>query len=310
MHSIQTKSRTASLWSALKTWRKFTFGPLALLYRFERAVPVTRNKLRRSKPGRRNTDTLSTGCARPEVALPIPGVRNRGVAVIVGVGPGFGHAMAHRLAADGFELILASRNALRLNVLVDEIKSRGGTAFAYGCDATMETSVAALFTLIRAHHGTPIFVIYSLQSFGPGTVLEVEAAAFEDGWRHNCLGSFLVARAAAREMLRNSEGTIVLIGSTSSIIGREGHVNLAVGKFGQRALSQVLARELWPKGIHVAHVVIDADIRDDLTPADEEAHSDPEHIAEAVLNLHNQPRSAWTSEIDIRPWNERFWEHC
>jgi NAD(P)-dependent dehydrogenase (short-subunit alcohol dehydrogenase family) len=218
--------------------------------------------------------------------------------------------MAHRLAADGFEVILASRNAVRLSGLVEEIESLGGNAVAYGCDATMETSVTSLFSLIRANHGVPILVIYSLQSFGPGEVVDVEVAAFEDGWKHNCLGSFLVARTAAREMLPQAEGTIVLVGSTSSMVGRSGHLNLAVGKFGQRALAQVLARELWPKGIHVAHVVIDADITDDQTKADEEAHADPSHIAEAVLNLHNQPRTAWTSEIDIRPWNEKFWEHC
>lgn len=285
-------------------------GPLSLLYRFERAVPVTRNKSRRLKPGQRIADISRIESIRPELASPIPGGRNRGVALIVGVGPGFGYAMAHHLAADGFEVILASRNAARLSPLVEEIAARGGTAVAYGCDATMETSVIALFTLIRTNHGIPIFVIYSLQSFGPGGVVDIEAAAFEEGWKHNCLGAFLVARTAAREMLPKSEGTIVLIGSTSSLIGREGHLNLAVGKFGQRALAQVLARELWPKGIHVAHVVIDADIRDDMTPADEEVHSDPEHIARTVLNLHDQPRSAWTSEIDIRPWNEKFWEHC
>jgi NADP-dependent 3-hydroxy acid dehydrogenase YdfG len=203
--------------------------------------------------------------------------------------------MAHRLAADGFEVILASRNAVRLSGLVEEIESLGGNAVAYGCDATMETSVTSLFSLIRANHGVPILVIYSLQSFGPGEVVDVEVAAFEDGWKHNCLGSFLVARTAAREMLPQAEGTIVLVGSTSSMVGRSGHLNLA---------------ELWPKGIHVAHVVIDADITDDQTKADEEAHADPSHIAEAVLNLHNQPRTAWTSEIDIRPWNEKFWEHC
>lgn len=218
--------------------------------------------------------------------------------------------MAHHLANEGFDVILASRNANRLNQLVEEIQSFGGNAFAYGCDATMETSVNELFSLIKTNHGTPILVIYSLQSFGPGSVVDIEVAAFEEGWKHNCFGSFLVARAAGRAMLPRSEGTIVLIGSTSSIIGRGGHLNLAVGKFGQRALAQVLARELGPKGIHVAHVVIDADIRDDQTPADEEAHSEPAHIAAVVLNIHDQPRSAWTSEIDIRPWNEKFWEHC
>ncbi|HEX6361451.1 MAG TPA: short-chain dehydrogenase, partial [Albitalea sp.] len=115
-----------------------------------------------------------------------------------------------------------------------------------------------------------------------------------------------------RRMVPAGRGSIVLIGSTSSLIGREGHLNLAVGKFGLRALAQVLSRELWNRGIHVAHVVIDADI---LEPGSQVADvasraADPEHIAELVYSVHRQRRSAWTSELDVRPWNERFWEHC
>ncbi len=309
MESTQS-TPIATVWSALKIWRKLRFGPVSLLYKFERTVPITRNKAGRSKAGRHEAPAAPVDAARASPLASDSSARRRGVALIVGVGPGFGRAMAHRLAADGFEVVLASRDAVRLSMLVDEIKSRGGSAFAYGCDATMETSVQALFALVRANHGVPVLVIYALQSFGPGAVVDVEVPAFEEGWKHNCLGAFLVARTAAREMLPRSDGTIVLIGSTSSMIGRDGHLNLAVGKFGQRALAQVLARELWPRGIHVAHVVIDADIRDDATVANGEVHSEPEHIAEVVLDLHRQPRTAWTSEIDIRPWNERFWEHC
>lgn len=307
---IAQSAPLTKFWSALKTWRKVKFGPISLLYKFERAVPVTRNKSPRPNSTRRASGAAGGNAVATGPLTPAGPVRPGGVALIVGVGPGFGHAMARRLAADGFEVVLASRDAVRLGVLVEEIKSRGGNAFAYGCDATMETSVKALFDLVRANHGAPVLVIYSLQSFGPGVVVDIEVPAFEEGWKHNCLGAFLVARTAAREMLPQSEGTIVLIGSTSSMIGRDGHLNLAVGKFGQRALAQVLARELWPKGIHVAHVVIDADIRDDQTAADGAAHSEPERIAEVVLDIHRQPKTAWTSEIDVRPWNERFWEHC
>jgi NAD(P)-dependent dehydrogenase (short-subunit alcohol dehydrogenase family) len=295
-----------TIWYGLKTWRKLPLGPLSLIYKFERTVAVTRNGTRRANSGRREADVVTEHYARDkENQAP-----RRGAAVIVGVGPGFGYAMANRLADDGFEVVLVSRNAERLDGLVEQIRSNGGSAFRYGCDATMETSVIALFDLIKANHAVPDLVIYSIQNFGPGDVVDIELAAFEDGWKHNCLGSFLVARTAARAMLTQSAGTIVLIGSTSAILGRSGHLNLAVGKFGQRALAQVLARELWPRGIHVAHVIIDADITDDETHVDEEAHSDPAHIAEIVVNLHNQPKSAWTSEIDVRPWNEKFWEHC
>jgi NAD(P)-dependent dehydrogenase (short-subunit alcohol dehydrogenase family) len=102
----------------------------------------------------------------------------------------------------------------------------------------------------------------------------------------------------------------VFVGSTSSLIGRAGHLNLAVGKFGQRALAQVMARELWPRGIHVVHAVVDADIAEEPLQAATTPQSDPSHIAAAILALHRQPKTAWTSELDLRPWNERFWEHC
>lgn len=292
----------------MKAWRKFSFGPVSMVYKFERTVHVTRNKSRRKDGGRRKSDAVSEVPVNVARNDNLPG--SRGIAVIVGVGPGFGYAMAHHLADDGFEVILVSRNAAGLDGLIDQIVAKGGLASRYGCDATVEKSVTDLFEFIQNNHGVPALVIYSIQNFGPGRVVDIELAAFEDGWRHNCLGSFLVARTAARAMLPQSAGTIILIGSTSAMLGRDGHLNLAVGKFGQRALSQVMARELWPQGIHVAHIVIDADITDDETPMDQEAHSDPVDIAKIVLGVHNQPRSAWTSEIDVRPWNEKFWEHC
>ena len=310
MLSTENSISFNSLWMALKTWRKFRVGPLSFVYKFERAIPIGRNKVKRSNTDRRQHVTGEIEISGQREAQKADSRKHRGVAVIVGVGPGFGYALADRLADDGFEVVLVSRRADRLSSLVDDIKLRGGKAIAYSCDATLETSVIGLFSIIRQNHAIPSLVVYSIQSFGPGASIDVKVDAFEDGWKHNCLGSFLVARSAAREMLPQAKGTIILVGSTSSLIGRDGHLNLAVGKFGQRALAQVLARELWPQGIHVAHLVIDADIQDDKTPVDEEAHSDPEHIAETVLHLHNQPKSAWTSEMDIRPWNEKFWEHC
>lgn len=295
-------------WHSMKAWRKLSLGPVSLTYKFERTVRVTRNKPRRSNAGRRDSDQAVN--VRIDTAKFEAPSRQRGIAVIVGVGPGFGYAMAHHLADAGFDVILVSRNAAGLDHLVDEIAAGGGHAFRYGCDATDEKSVIELFHLIEQHHGVPSLVIYSIQSFGPGNVVDIELAAFEDGWKHNCLGSFLVARTAARLMIPRSTGSIILIGSTSAMLGRSGHLNLAVGKFGQRALAQVLARELWPKGIHVAHVVIDADIIDQDKPVVQEPQSDPADIARIVLNVHDQQRSAWTSEIDVRPWNEQFWEHC
>lgn len=218
--------------------------------------------------------------------------------------------MAWHFAKAGMAVVLVSRDAERLDRLVEAIHEVGGTAFAYACDATSEISMAGLMKAVVANHGVPHLVAYSLQYFGPGQVVDVEVCAFEEAWKHNCLGAFLVARGAARAMLPLRRGTIVLVGSTSSLIGRAGHLNLSVGKFGQRALAQVLARELWPKGIHVAHVVIDADIHEGDLRDDGGPQSHPSDIADLVLTLHRQPRSAWTSEVDVRPSEERFWEHC
>ncbi|WP_246479800.1 MULTISPECIES: SDR family NAD(P)-dependent oxidoreductase [Niveibacterium] len=306
------------LWKSLKRWRAIPFGPIAVVFRLDRSVPVTRNAARRVR--------LAAARHRRWLAAPkpshapthaplattqdLPQSREKEIAMIVGVGPGYGHALARRLAHDGMAVVVAARNAVRLDTLVAQIEREGGTAFAYGCDATNEASVAELFAKVTANHGAPNLVVYALQSFGPGLTVDIEVPAFEEGWRKNCLGSFLVARESARAMLPLQRGTIILTGSTSSLLGRAGHLNLAVGKFGQRALAQVLARELWSQGIHVAHIVIDADIHEGVQRDDGGPQSDPVHISETIIALHRQPRSAWSSEMDLRPWNELFWEHC
>lgn len=302
-------------WKQLKVWRRISLGPLSLRFRFERSVDVSRNTRQRLKTALHRHHSWANVQVHQGTAAEHP-LPNRGaqsleeLAVIVGVGPGFGYALAKRLASEGLAVVLVSRNAERLDLLAEEIAVTGGIAFAYGCDATSEASVVDLFAHIEAQHGVPNLVVYSLQSFGPGQTIDIELPAFEDAWRHNCLGAFLVARSAARSMLTKGRGTIVLTGSTSSMLGRAGHLNLAVGKFGQRALAQVLARELWPKGIHVAHLVIDADIHEGVANDDGGPQSDPNHISEVVVSLHRQPRTAWTSEVDVRPFNEQFWEHC
>jgi len=303
------------LWRRLKTWRRFGIGPVALVFRLDRAVRVTPGKLahrearslRRTRPAAHAIQDVELD-ARP---APSDGAaRGRELAVIVGVGPGFGYALARRLAADGFDLVLVSRAAHRLDALVDELHGQGATVESRGADATDETAVRKAFADIASSHGVPSLVVYSLQYTGPGDAVEIELPAFETAWRHNCLGAFIVARNAATLMLDQGRGSIVMVGSTSSLVGRAGHLNLAVGKFGQRALAQVMARELWPRGIHVAHAVIDADIAEEGQESSDEPRSDPADIAASILSLHRQPRSAWTSELDLRPWNERFWEHC
>jgi hypothetical protein len=128
-------------------------------------------------------------------------------------------------------------------------------------------------------------------------------------WRF-CLGGFIVAREVGRRMLPLRRGTIIFVGSTSGMVGRPNHLNLAVGKFGLRALSQVMARELLPNRIHVVHLVIDGEIQEEPTAESSDPELCPEDISDLIYSLHRQPMSTWTSELDVRPWNEKFWEHC
>jgi NAD(P)-dependent dehydrogenase (short-subunit alcohol dehydrogenase family) len=233
-----------------------------------------------------------------------------GSALIVGVGPGFGFGIARRLATAGMDVALASRNAERLDPFANETELITNRAVrAYGCDATNESSVKELLSHVSKDMGVPRLVIYSVQGFGRSRSVDTDVPAFEEYWRQNCLGGFIVAREAARTMLPLHRGTIVLVGSGSSVVGRAEHLNLAVGKFGLRAIALVMARELWPNHIHVVHLIIDGEISEEAFGESNEPQLFADQIADTVLALHNQPRSTWTSEIDVRPWNEAFWEH-
>jgi NAD(P)-dependent dehydrogenase (short-subunit alcohol dehydrogenase family) len=227
-------------------------------------------------------------------------------ALIVGAGPGLGAALARRFTAAGMTVAVARRQADQLRALAAEID---GHAFA--CDATDADAVAALFEEVVAALGPPDLVVYNSGAFRPGSVLEIEARDFETCWRVGCLGGFLVGQQAARVMAERGHGSIIFTGATASLRGGANFANLAVGKFGLRALTQSLARELGPRGVHVAHVIIDGQIRSERyaqlekeRPAD--AFLDPAAIAEAYYQLHRQPRSAWTQELDLRPWVEKF----
>jgi len=298
------------IWRRLKVWRRLPLGPVTVLYRLDRTVRVTKGlRSHRSTIAPERSAALSRSEASTHGDAEVSSGIHQ-LAVLVGVGPGFGFELARHLGANGFDLVLVCRNASKLKPLVQQVNALGVSAEAYGVDATDEQGVDELFKHVGLKYGCPALVVYSVQYFSPGLASKVDVSAFEASWRHNCLGAFLVGRNAARAMEERGEGTIVFVGSTSSLIGRAEHLNLAVGKFGQRAIAQVLARELWPRGVHVAHVLIDADIQDDDEVAADHPQSRPQDIARSVLYLHRQPRTAWTSEMDLRPWNERFWEHC
>lgn len=237
------------------------------------------------------------------------------LAVIVGAGPGLGCALGRRFSKAEMNVAMAARDVARLESLTMECAAIGHGAKAYSCDAGDEKSVEELFSQVRAEFGEPDVVIYNAGAFVPRALLETTAEEFERCWRVGCMGGFLVGRAAARSMLERigrggRGGTILFTGATASLRGSAGFHNLAVGKFGLRALAQSMARELQPTGIHVAHVIIDGRIR----PSSSIEHSaeasddmlDPSAIAEAYFQLHCQPRSAWTHEMDLRPWVEKF----
>jgi NAD(P)-dependent dehydrogenase (short-subunit alcohol dehydrogenase family) len=232
-------------------------------------------------------------------------------AVIVGAGPGLGSALARRFARAGMKVAVARRSADQLAPLVKEL---GRNASAYACDATDEPAVRQLFTSVTADLGTPALVVYNAGAFVRKGVLDTSAEEFERCWRVGCLGGFLVGREAARAMLmRNTEhkGTIIFTGATASLRGGALFQNLAVGKFGLRALAQSMARELQPQGVHVAHVVIDGQIEGErpghrAAERGKDSVLDPAAIAETYYQLHRQPRSAWSLEIDLRPYVEKF----
>ena len=228
------------------------------------------------------------------------------VAVVVGVGPGLGSAVARRFAAAGFKVAVARRRPEELAGLVEEIG-----ASAYACDATEQDSVEAMFAAIDKELGGPQAVVYNAGAYKPGGILDIEAADFERCWRIGCLGGFHVGQAAAKRMVAAGAGTIIFTGATAALRGSAKFANLAVPKFGLRALAQSMARDLGPQGVHVAHTVIDGQISGErpgyrAEDRGEDSVLAPAAIAEAYYQLHAQPRSAWTQELDLRPCMEKF----
>jgi NAD(P)-dependent dehydrogenase (short-subunit alcohol dehydrogenase family) len=204
-------------------------------------------------------------------------------------------------------VVAASR---RPQALSDVAKEDLPNVHLRACDVSAPTDVAALFETVVTELGRPNLVVFNAGD-ERGDVIDIHPDDFDRCWRVGCFGGFLVGREAARLMLPAATGTIIFTGATASLRGSAGFANLAVPKFGLRALSQSMARELGPKGIHIAHVIIDGQIeseryRELLLKRGSDPLLAPEAIAEAYYNLHLQQRSAWTLELDLRPWTEKF----
>lgn len=233
------------------------------------------------------------------------------VAVVLGVGPGLGAAIAHRFAREGFALGLMARTEEKLAAIREEIEGAGGTALTVPVDATDAASVTSAFEEVRGGLGDPEVFVYNAGAFQMGGILEVTPEQFDDCLRANCSGAFYAAQQVLPAMVENGRGTVILTGATAALRGSAKFAALATGKFGLRALAQSMAREFGQRGIHVAHTVIDGQIR---TPMLREAQPDreesttlsPDAIAEAYWQLHAQDPTAWTLELDLRPAVESF----
>ena len=235
--------------------------------------------------------------------------------LVIGAGDATGGAIARRFAREGYIACVTRRSADRLEPLVASIQAAGGQAHGFGSDARKEDDMMALVAQIErdiAPIEVAVFNIGANVRFG---ITETTARVYQKVWEMGCFAGFLMGREAAKVMLPRGRGTIIFTGATASVRGREGFAAFAGAKHALRALAQSMARELGPKGIHVAHPIIDGAIDTEFIRTnfperyalkDQGGILNPDHIADAYWNLHTQPRDAWTHELDLRPWAETW----
>ncbi len=240
-------------------------------------------------------------------------------AVVVGVGPyaGLGAALCRRFAAEGHHVLVASRTAEQIEAIASGIRAKGGRATAVQTDATVEDDVVRLFDMAMADDdtGPADLVAFNAGNNARGDLDSMSMAFFEDVWRSRCLSGFLVGREASRRFGALGRGTVIFTGATASLRSRPPFTAFASAKAALRAIAQSLARDLGPKGVHVAHVIIDGGINgerlrsrapDIVERLGEDGLLDPDAIADAYWHLHSQARTAWTFELDLRPAKESF----
>jgi NAD(P)-dependent dehydrogenase (short-subunit alcohol dehydrogenase family) len=226
------------------------------------------------------------------------------IALIVGAGEGLSASLARLFARENIKVALAARKIEKLGALCSETGAR-----AYACNATEPDEVERLFGLVEREIGTPDIVVYNASGRARGSFVDLVPADVEQAIEVSAFGGFLVAQQAARRMLPGKRGAILFTGASASVKGYAQSAPFAMGKFALRGLAQSMARELSPQGIHVAHFVIDGGIRSAtrMDPSDRpDSMLDPDAIAESYWSVLQQPRSAWTWEMELRPWVEKF----
>lgn len=240
--------------------------------------------------------------------------RNASVA-IVGAGDFIGSAIARRFAAEGYQVHLARRDGSKLAGLVDEIAAAGGQATAHSVDARKEDEVSGFLEGVNT--AAPLeLCVFNIGANVNFPILDTTERVFRKVWEMACYAGFLTGREAARHLLANGGGSIFFTGATASLRGGSGYAAFAAAKFGLRGLAQSMARELGPKNIHVAHLVIDSPVdtawvRERIAQSSgaevpQEQLMNPASIAETYWQLHRQPRDAWTHELDLRPFGETW----
>jgi NAD(P)-dependent dehydrogenase (short-subunit alcohol dehydrogenase family) len=237
------------------------------------------------------------------------------VALVIGAGDATGGAIARRFAREGFTACVTRRNADKLVPLVQRIESEGGKARAFGSDARKEEQMVALVETIERDIGPIEVAAFNIGANVRFPIRETTARVYTKVWEMCALGGFLMGREAAKAMVPRGRGTILFTGATASVRGGAGFAAFAGGKHALRALAHSMARELGPQGIHVAHVVIDGAIDTEFIRSNfperaalkgRDGILDPDAIAEAYWQLHCQKKSAWTHEMDLRPWIETW----
>jgi len=229
------------------------------------------------------------------------------VAVLTGAGPGLGASLARRFAKE-YAVAINARSADSVRTLAREIRAAGGVALEVPCDIGDRAQVEAAFRTIRDRLGPPEVLLYNAGSGVWGTVTEITPEQFESSWRVNAFGAFVCAAECAPGMLSRGRGVMLFTGATAGVKAGPKSVAFGPAKFAMRGLAQSLARDLGPKGIHVAWINIDGsiDVPGRTTTLAKEDRLDPAAIAETYWHLAHQDRSAWTMEMEVRPFKEKF----